>query len=65
RDAFEGASNGTLKPHKLDHTMSFMFETRFPQHLTQFAAKEALIQDTYIDCWASIDKKFDGTPGLK
>jgi len=24
-----------------------------------------LIQDTYIDCWATIDKKFDGTPGLK
>ena len=39
RDAFEGASNGELKPEKLDETMSFMFETRFPQHLTEFAAK--------------------------
>jgi homogentisate 1,2-dioxygenase len=65
RDAFEGASNADLKPHKLDNTMSFMFETRFPQHLTAFAAKEAPLQDTYIDCWDGIEKKFDGTPGRK
>jgi ribonuclease BN (tRNA processing enzyme) len=63
RDAFEGASNADLKPHKLDNTMSFMFETRFPQHLTEFAAKEAPLQDDYIDCWTSLEKKFDGTPG--
>ena len=29
-DAFEGASNAELKPHKLEGTMAFMFETRFP-----------------------------------
>jgi hypothetical protein len=34
RNAFEGASNAELCPEKLDDTMSFMFETRFPQHLT-------------------------------
>jgi hypothetical protein len=45
--------------------MSFMFETRFPQHLTEFAAKEAPLQDDYIDCWTSLEKKFDGTPGKK
>ena len=65
RNAFEGASNMELGPEKLDNTMSFMFETRFPQHLTEFAAKEAPLQDDYIDCWADIDKKFDGTPGVK
>ncbi|UWQ04877.1 homogentisate 1,2-dioxygenase [Aliiroseovarius crassostreae] len=65
RDAFEGASNADLKPEKLDNTMSFMFETRFPQHLTEFAAKEAPLQDDYIDCWDSLEKKFDGTPGEK
>ena len=54
-----------LKPDKLDNTMSFMFETRFPQHLTEYAAKEAPLQDDYIDCWSDIDKKFDGTPGTK
>lgn len=65
REAFEKASNTELKPEKLDNTMSFMFETRFPQHLTTFAAKEAPLQDDYIDCWTSLEKKFDGTPGLK
>ncbi|WP_333815449.1 homogentisate 1,2-dioxygenase [Tabrizicola sp.] len=65
RNAFEGASNVELKPEKLDETMSFMFETRFPQHLTEWAAKNAPLQDDYIDCWVSLDKKFDGTPGIK
>lgn len=62
RDAFEGATNADLKAEKLDNTMSFMFETRFPQHLTEFAAKEAPLQDDYIDCWTGLEKHFDGTP---
>ena len=65
RPAFEGASNADLRPEKLDNTMSFMFETRFPQHLTRFAATEAPLQDDYIDCWDGLEKKFDGTPGVK
>jgi homogentisate 1,2-dioxygenase len=65
KQAFEGASNAALKPEKLEETMSFMFETRFPQHLTEFAAKVAPLQDDYIDCWTSLEKKFDGTPGTK
>lgn len=65
RDAFEGASSAALEPHKLEQTMSFMFETRFPQHLTVFAAQEAALQETYIDCWTALEKKFDGTSGLK
>ena len=65
KNAFEAASNAELDAVKLDSTMSFMFETRFPQHLTHFAAKEAPLQDDYIDCWADIEKKFDGTAGQK
>jgi homogentisate 1,2-dioxygenase len=65
RDAFEGASSAELEPKKLENTMSFMFETRFPQHLTSFAATEAPMQDNYVDCWTSLEKKFDGTPGGK
>lgn len=63
--AFEAASNAKLEPQKLENTMSFMFETRFPQHLTKFAASEAPLQDDYIDCWIDLEKKFDGTPGKK
>ena len=61
-DAFEGASTAELTATKLDNTMSFMFETRFPQHLTEFAATEAPMQSSYQDCWDGIEKKFDGTP---
>ena len=63
--AFEAASNADLKPQKLENTMSFMFETRFPQHLTAFAAHEAPLQDDYVDCWQGLEKKLDGTRGMK
>lgn len=65
RNAFERASNEPMEPAFMDNTMSFMFETRFPQHLTAFAAREAPLQDDYIDCWDSLEKKFDGTPDVK
>ena len=56
--AFDKASYGDLKPHKLDETMSFMIETRFPQHLTDFAANEAPLQEDYAACWAGLEKNF-------
>jgi homogentisate 1,2-dioxygenase len=62
---FEKASNTELKPVKLDETMAFMFETRFPQQLTEYAANLETLQDNYIDCWDGLDRKFDGTPGVK
>ncbi len=65
RNAFENATTDSWEPIKLENTMSFMFETRFPQMLTEFAAKEAPIQDDYVACWDGLERKFDGTPGLK
>ncbi len=58
KDAFEKASNEEMKPQFLANTMSFMFETRFPQHLTEFAAHEAPLQDNYSDCWSNLVKHF-------
>jgi homogentisate 1,2-dioxygenase len=58
---FEKASRADLKPVKLTDTLAFMFETRFPQHLTRFAAELDTLQDNYIDCWAPLKKRFDGT----
>jgi homogentisate 1,2-dioxygenase len=46
-DAFEAASNTELKPHKLEGTMAFMFETRFPQRVTAFAAQSKSLQKGY------------------
>ncbi len=59
---FEKATNAELKPQKLEGTMAFMFETRFPQHLTRFAAELETLQDNYIDCWGGLDKRFNGQP---
>ncbi|NVK32770.1 MAG: homogentisate 1,2-dioxygenase [Gammaproteobacteria bacterium] len=63
--SFEGASNAELKPERMRDTLAFMFETRFPQHPTRFAAESPLLQKNYADCWSGLEKKFDGTPGVK
>lgn len=59
---FEKATRADLKPVKLDNTMAFMFETRFPQMLTRYAAELDTLQANYIDCWADLKKRFNGTP---
>ncbi len=61
-DAFTGASNADLEPVKLTDTMAFMFETRFAQHLTKFAAELETLQTDYMDCWNGLERQFDGTP---
>lgn len=61
-DAFEKATKADLKPVKLTNTMAFMFETRFPQQVSKFAAETAALQTDYIECWAGLEKRFDGTP---
>ncbi|HET9616510.1 MAG TPA: homogentisate 1,2-dioxygenase [Pseudolabrys sp.] len=58
-DAFEHASNVELKPVKLTNTLAFMFETRFRQRVTKYAAGLPNLQDNYIDCWAGLKKHFD------
>ncbi len=58
-DAFEHASNVELKPVKLSNTLAFMFETRFRQRVTKWAAQLPSLQDDYIDCWTGLKKHFD------
>ena len=57
--AFEKASNGEQKPVKLSNTLAFMFETRFPQKITQYAANLPTLQADYIDCWRGLKKHFN------
>lgn len=59
---YEKASHAELTPVKLDHTLAFMFETRFPQMLTRYAAESPNLQRDYIDCWRDLKKRFNGTP---
>jgi homogentisate 1,2-dioxygenase len=58
-EAFEKASNAELRPHKLEGTLAFMFETRFPQRVSAYAAGLAELQDDYVDCWQGLKKHFD------
>ena len=59
--AFEGASQAELKPHKLTGTLAFMFETRFPQRVTAYAAGIAQLQADYPDYGAALRRHFDPT----
>ncbi len=58
-DAFYGASLKDLEPEKLDNTMAFMFETRFPQQLTTYAAELPTLQRGYPDVWQPLRNHFD------
>ncbi|ABE61779.1 homogentisate 1,2-dioxygenase [Nitrobacter hamburgensis X14] len=61
REAFDHASNTELKPVKLTGTLAFMFETRFPQRVTEYAATSDALQDDYADCWQGLERRFDPT----
>lgn len=58
-DAFDHASNVELKPVKLTNTLAFMFETRFRQRVTTYAAGLDTLQHNYIDCWTGLNKRFN------
>jgi homogentisate 1,2-dioxygenase len=58
-DAFEAASTEELKPVKQEDTLAFMFETRFPQRVTAYAAELPELQKDYADCWSGLTKRFN------
>ena len=60
-DAFEAASKAELKPHKLENTMAFMFETRFAQRVSAYAAAAPELQQDYGDYGHALHVHFDPT----
>ena len=58
-EAFETASNVELKPKKLEGTMAFMFETRFPQRVTAYAAESTARQQGYAAYGRHLKKHFN------
>ena len=58
---FEKASLASLAPQKLSGTMAFMFETRYPQHLTTYSESLETRHVGYADCWSGLKKRFNGT----
>ena len=63
-DAFEKASHADLKPVKLTNTLAFMFETRFLQRVTQYAAETPFLQKDYADYGQELKKRFS-PPGIE
>ncbi len=54
-----GASSAELAPHKLAGTLAFMFETRFPQKVTRFAAEAPQRQADYSQYGHDLRRNFD------
>jgi homogentisate 1,2-dioxygenase len=57
-EAFERASQALLAPHKLDHTLAFMFESRWRFRLTEYALHGGALDKAYADCWAPLADRF-------
>ncbi len=57
-DTYERASDIKLAPHKLEDALAFMFETRAPYMLTDFAMQKPFLQENYQECWQGFNKRF-------
>ena len=58
-DTFRKASDSdTSKPHKVDDTMAFMFETPLVIRPTEFALKTSQLQAEYFECWQGLQNNF-------
>ncbi len=59
---YEAASTADLAPRKIENTMAFMFESRTPYLLTDFALKTeaqgGLLQPDYQSVWQGFSKNF-------
>jgi homogentisate 1,2-dioxygenase len=56
KQSYEGAVAADLKPHKIENTMAFMFESRWVIRPTRFATETPLAQLDYDDCWNDFTK---------
>ncbi|MEO8384556.1 MAG: homogentisate 1,2-dioxygenase [Betaproteobacteria bacterium] len=52
---FDKASTAELKPHKIDNTLAFMFESRYVFEPTEFAMSGGLLQTDYDSVWENFD----------
>jgi homogentisate 1,2-dioxygenase len=52
------ASSAELKPHKVENTMAFMFESRYAMRLTRYAVESSELQHDYFEGWQGLEKHF-------
>jgi homogentisate 1,2-dioxygenase len=59
-DTYARATNLELRPQKIEDTMAFMFETRYPIHPTRLALEVPERQRDYHECWQGLQSHFTG-----
>ena len=57
-EAYAHHSTVELEPTRMRDTLAFMFETRYPQRITPWAADLPQRQDDYQDCWSGLTRRF-------
>jgi homogentisate 1,2-dioxygenase len=57
-ETWERATRAELKPHKLEDTMAFMFESRYAMRLTRYAIESSELQHDYFEGWQGLAKHF-------
>lgn len=60
REAFDKAASVELRPHKLDNTLAFMFESRYRLVPTEFAMRGGALDTDYSACWSGLDDRSKG-----
>ncbi|TWI49256.1 homogentisate 1,2-dioxygenase [Pseudomonas duriflava] len=58
------AISAVLKPHKIENTMAFMFETGCVLRPTRHALETPSLQANYDACWSGLAKTFNKQGGL-
>jgi homogentisate 1,2-dioxygenase len=60
KETTERATAAELKPHKIDGSIAFMFETSAVIRPTRVAMEGGALQADYDACWGGLPKRFDG-----
>ena len=60
-ETWERATKAPLKPHKIEDTMAFMFESRFAMRLTRYAVESSELQHDYFEGWQGLEQHFSGS----
>ncbi len=60
--AFAKASAASQAPHKLDHTLAFMFESRYRLHPSAWAMQSEHLDSAYSQCWQGLADHFNPAP---
>jgi len=59
-EAFDKASHTNLVPHKLEHTLAFMLESRWRFRPTAYAMNGAARDAAYAGCWSGLKDAYTG-----